>query len=185
MNKYLTVAVIVGVFVANQASLFGAGVNSLAVIPGQRLGPVKLGSSKTTVHKMMGPPYIQRSDGSLKFEYFHVSRSDKNHYLSVIYKHGKVIQIETDAPRFRTAQGISAASALGQIRRKSGKWRIVSFGQNDPDPDIAEHAQHFYDDMRQGLAFELDLGSQADTSSEVVPGSLIVHPAGHPVEVPE
>lgn len=133
----------------------------------------------------MGPPYMQRSDQSLKSEYFHVSKSDKNHYLSVIYKHGKVIQIETDAPQFMTAQGISAKSTLDQIRSKSGKWNIVSFGQDDPDPDIAEHAQHFYDDVPQGLAFELNLGDRADISSEVVPFSLIVHPPGHLMEAPE
>ena len=184
MKKYISIAAIAGLAVC-LASFVHAKESSFTVVLGQKLGPVALGSSKTDVHKVIGLPYLHRRNHSLEAEYFHVPKSDKDHYLSVIYKHGRVIQIETDSPQFRTPQGITANSSLGQIRSNLGRLPIVSFGQDDPDPDAAEHAQHFYDDVATGLAFELDLGYRADTSPGVVPGGLIVHVAGHSVIAPE
>ncbi len=75
-----------------------------------------------------------------------------SHDISVVYRRGRVIQIETNAPETLTKQGVSPDSTLGQIRSKLGRLSIVSFGQGIPDPDYADHAAHYYDDVRHGLA---------------------------------
>jgi hypothetical protein len=161
-----------------------AKAGEFTIMPGHSLGNVWLNAPHSTVRKLWGRPYLIQRDGSYTIESWRVNKKDNNYYKSAIFRKNRVIQLETNSPRFVTPHGLSVRSNLGYIRRVLGKMRVISFGLNDPDPDAADHAAHYhaahyYDSVARGLAFELDLGFRPDTSFDEVPHALYVHRRGH------
>lgn len=141
-------------------------------IPGRSVGKIRLGSTYGSVRKIWGKPYFTQRKGSLIQEGWKIGNDAD---ISAIFRFGKVIQIATTSGHYITPQGISVNSSLGTIRKRLGNMRVVSFGEKHPDPEVAEHAIHYYDDIKRGLAFELDMGAQANLAADVVPHSLIIH----------
>lgn len=157
-----------------------ATAGEFTVVPGHSLGRIWLGAPYGKTRKIMGKPYLIERDGALTIEFWRVPKSNGG-YISAVYEHNRVIQLETNSPRFSTSRGVSAFSTLEQIRKVFKDMRVVSFGTSNSDPDVAEHAAHYYDSTKQGIAFELDLGAQPDISAGVTPYNLLVHRPQHRV----
>lgn len=154
----------------------GATASEFAVQPGHSIGWIWLGATHHKIRKIMGRPYLIERDKAAFAESWRVGQS-KDDYISAVFAQGRVVQIETNSPLFKTSHSISVRSNLSRIRKVLGNMKVISYGMNDPDPDIAEHAAHFYDSPKLGIAFELDLGARPDLAADVTPHSLIVHPA--------
>lgn len=148
-------------------------------MPGHSLGRVWLGATHSTVRRIWGRPYLIRRDHFHTIEFWRVGSNDTGYSKAATFRNNRVIQLETTSPRFATPHGISVNSNLGYIRRVLGRMRVISFGLNDRDPDVAEHAAHYYDSVGRGLAFELDLGFRPNTSAGTSPHALYVHRRGH------
>lgn len=149
------------------------------IMPGHSLGRVWLGAPHATVRRIWGRPFLIQRDGSYTVEYWRTDKKNPNRYINATFKRGRVVQLESDSPRFVTPHSVSIRSNLGYIRRVFGTLRLFSFGRDDPDPEVAGHAANFLDSVARGIAFELDLGYHADVSASFVPHAVFVHRRGH------
>lgn len=156
-----------------------ASAGELTVMPGHSLGPVWLGAPHAKVRQLWARPYLVQRDGPYSIESWRVNQGERDYYKSAVFRRGRVVQLETDSPRFSTPHGVSTRSNLGYIRKVFGQMRVISFGMNDPDPDVAEHAVHFYDSRRRGIAFALNMGARPDVSAGARTQALIVHRKGY------
>lgn len=179
MNRRIAIGA-TGVFLVRLASFAEGGVSyDRLVIPGKRIGRIRLGMDRYSVRQLLGKPHLINQEGSFIQIYWNIGNPRDQEYIGVIFRKDKAIQIETNSSQYVTSQGISAQSNLGQIRKKLGRLKVISFGLNDSDPEVAEHASHYWDDVKRGIAFELDLGYRPDLSSDQIPHALYVYLAGH------
>lgn len=167
------------VFIFCLLSSVSVKAGEFAVMPGHSLGRVWLGAPHATVRKIWGRPYLIQRDGSYTVEFWRVDKKSKEHFKSAVFRHGRAVQLETSDPRFTTPHGVSVNSNLGYIRKVFGKMRVISFGRDNPDPEIAGHAANYYDSTKRGVAFELNMGYRADLSARAVPHTLFVHRRGY------
>lgn len=147
------------------------------VMPGHSIGKVWIGASYQQIRKIMGNPYLIQRDGQLTIEFWRV-RTSPGDYLGVVYRRGRVLQIETNSALYKTPHQVSVESNLGYIRKVFGKMRLISYGSENKNPEIAEHAMHYYDSPARGIAFELGMGFRPNIAADVVPGTLFVHRRG-------
>ena len=97
--------------------------------------------------------------------------------LEVIYKGGKVVQIEATSPTFRTAGGLSTASPLSVLNRAINPKRYTTYDYGD---STGGYLQYYLDQVQSGIAFESGAHQDNwfwDRGSE----TLIVHLKGVPV----
>jgi hypothetical protein len=165
--------ILIGLLLLSPTAIAG----EFTVIPGHSLGRIWLGAPHFKVRKIMGRPYLIQRDRNLTIEFWRIKKSTSD-YVSAVYEHTRVIQIETNSRRFSTPRGVSVQSKLGYIRKSFGCMRVVSFGMNDRNPDIAEHSAHYFDSAKHGIAFELDMGARPNVSKDTVPHALFVHRRG-------
>ena len=156
-----------------------AKAGEFTIMPGHSVGRVWLGAPHATVRRIWGRPYLIQRAGPYAIEGWRTDKKNLNSSTSAVFKRGRVVQLETDSPRFVTPHGVSIRSNLGYIRRVFGKMRQLSFGRNDPDPEVANHAANYLDAVRRGVAFELDLGLSANPAAGFVPHAIIVHRSAH------
>ena len=126
-----------------------------AVVPGKRIGKVKLGMSRSAVRKALGKPTTTlRLPSELKSDlwrtrYTPAYRSSPS-TLEVIYRNDRVIQIEVTSAAFKTDQGVSTATPLHLVRKVHPNMSITKLVYSKGD----QKRQHYYDDIWHGIAFE-------------------------------
>ena len=161
--------------------------DNLLVVPGQHLGRVFLGDSKTAVHRRLGAP--QRTfklAGGLTSELWR-SKPNKSaeaedgeapaHYtLEVVYKSGVVTQIEASNPVFRTSGGLATDSTPKAWLATLGKAPATKYRYSGDKSD-----QKYYDWASKGVALELQ-GDEASGYYGYI-NTVIVHCKGAKVVV--
>jgi len=107
-----------------------AYARDFAVVPGVRLGAVRLNESASEVHRALGKPSLTRAlrggvreeswRRRLPFSYEHELRLGspwKYNFVNVYFEKRRVVQVETNSPRFHTNDGLSVRSAWSRWTR--------------------------------------------------------------------
>lgn len=163
---------------------------SSTVVPGQSLGKVSLGASAAQVRKTLGKPNasLVRKDG-LVADIYQAKQPRKVQYggtirdsVTVLYRRGRVVQIEATSPIFKTARGISTDTALKVWEPLLRDYRVYTYEYIDPEG--GGWRNYYVDDRQQGLAFEFE-GYQDFATWESNANTIIVHPKGTKVMADE
>lgn len=121
------------------------------IVAGQRIGKVAIGLSRSRVIKELGKPTSSDKDGGYIFDSF--GTPAEANVISILYERGKVIQIETIYPRFRTKEGVGRDSSWRVVNKYYGPLRVFSIGPKKEDP---EHVFNYYVSSKRGIAFFMD-----------------------------
>ena len=188
-------------------SLQAAPTPATLIAPGQSLGQTRLGMSRQEVHTLLHSPTLSRQIKKLTYDLWAGRTSAdpynaaeyrlalKHHdyenavhlagrFVEVIYQAGKVVQIETDSPAFRTRDGISVGSRLSRAAARYPALQQSGYSYGPPNPDTGIGYKRFYgDSVKRGIAFVLETSPHADFSPDDVVAAVAVHPPGRPVIV--
>jgi hypothetical protein len=154
------------------------GVSSLLIVPGKSIGRVKIGDTLAIVHNVLGKPNktFNRSGGYMEESYLSKSSEMRNgeavnDEIKVIYSKGKVVQIGTSYPKFKTSDGYSVFSNVGQISKLNGLYVY------DYSYDATESHTYYLDYQSRGISFEFE-GYQDVLTWLSRPSAIIVHGQG-------
>jgi hypothetical protein len=117
------------------------------IVPGERVGVVKLGMRAAEVKRDMG-----NIDGTyelpsgVRLDFAQWKEPDKTYKIRLFYKGGKVVQVSESAPIPATADGISCRSTLGEVQAKYKGLVCLPF-------DGPEGRVNYWADRRRGIAF--------------------------------
>ncbi len=129
-----------------------------------------LGSSRASVRRVMGRPYLVERGGSYSIEYWRAP--NPQYYIRGVFHKGTLVQAETDSPLFKTASRVSVLSKLSMIRNTFRTIKAVNFKASNGD---YEHSSNYYISGQDGIAFELNLGYSPDASPNTMPHALIIY----------
>ncbi len=181
MNTNLLRGIQIGCVVMLAATQVLAKPNR-TVVAGQSLGGVRLGSTRAQVVKILGKP---TSSFSLKGGFTDDLWRDKNvstdrngnplrHKVEVIYKAGKVVQVEATSPAFTTANGTSTRSALSSLTDKYPNFRVLVYGYVKGE---GAWQNYYFDDVKKGISYEYE-GWQEELYRRSMPSTIIIHKPG-------
>lgn len=147
-----------------------AGQANTGLIAGQSIGKVNIGYSRSHVLKQLGKPTVSDKNG--KYTYDSFGTSAKENIVGVLYEYGKVVQISTIYPRFRTKEGVGRDSLWPVVNKYYKPLRVFSIGSKKDDP---EHVFNYYVSSNKGIAFLMDnAGWPAVTTKETSVFRVIV-----------
>lgn len=154
-----------------------------SIVPGKSVGPVRLGDARAAVIKARGKPTETKRlrSGLVKDSWLGAepapNSEDSQLFFNVISRAGRVVQIEFNDPKYKTATGISIESTLAQFRAEHKRPRVSAFTYDDGEG--SGYVGYYYDDVRSGIAFSLTTQDYFDAN--VIPEAFRVHAAGQPV----
>lgn len=152
------------------------------VVPGKSVGAVRLGDARDAALNTLGKPSKTKRwrNGLIKDSWLGPElppgSSDSQIFLNIIYRARRVVQIEFNDPKYKTAAGISIESTLAQFRAKHRRPRAHAYAYID---DGSGFVGYYYDDIAGGIAFSF--GTQDYFDATVIPEALRVHAMGQPV----
>ena len=144
-------------------ALAGSDPNSALIVPGSRLGAVRLGSNGAEVLKSLPKPYVVDSGMSQTRQVWRSRRPGGDYDTLFIHTlsngvidakpaEGVTIDlIRSTAKRFHTANGISVGSPFKQV---SNQFSGITAVKDVPT---------VYDDVNKGIAFEFDKPPTAES----------------------
>lgn len=153
-------------------SVVPAPAQDYDVVPGQRIGAIRIGMERPTVLNKLGQPsgtYPLPGRGH-RGDYW--LSSDNSNTLRVFYDGaGRVYQISVTSPRFTTPEGLNSRSGLAGVRRSYRNLRVLRVSaRGDID---------YYYDSRKGIAFELTEQTDEHSSRPTMrPYALLVFKRG-------
>jgi hypothetical protein len=133
------------------------------------------------VHKVLGKPDKSlRLRGGLSDDLYLAkkTRIDRNgtverDKIEILYRQGKVVQIEETAPEFATTSRLSTNTSIGQLNRSNANWRALVYVY-----EINDGWQNYYlTNQKKGLTFEFAI-CQEKLGADVTPTTIIVHRPG-------
>jgi len=146
-----------------------------AVIPGTRIGVVKLGMNKAQVTKALGA-----IDGSyqvtneIKVEFAEWKEPATTYTFRVFFdKSEKPMQFGCEAPIPSTPDGISLKSSLTEVEDKYKGLKRSKYKKADQSID-------YFDDVKKGIAFKF-VRAATDKETDKHLAALVVHKANRPV----
>lgn len=151
------------------------------MVAGRSLGRVYLGNTPAQVHKALGKPdkTLRLKNGLLDDIY----RAKKTRMrqgeavrdkVEVLYRAGKVVQIEATSPAFETPNGLSTSSPVSRLTQGGMNWRVLVYGYDHPE---SGWQNYYLVDQKKGLTFEFE-GWQEQLWRRSLPTTLIIHRAG-------
>ncbi|RYX81280.1 hypothetical protein EON83_24850 [bacterium] len=154
------------------------------VVPGERVGAVKLGATLAQVRALLGSPTktTKWKSGETQDSFMgtkppvdeYGSEKYPRRNLVVIYRAGKVVQIEFNSPAFRTSKGISLKSSLQDFRRAYGSPKAQALAMLDEGG--GGYVAYYYDSVANGIAFSF--GTQDYFDATITPVELRIHKRG-------
>lgn len=153
------------------------------VVPGKSVGSVRLGDLRDAVFMTLGKPSETKRwrSGLVKDSWLGPepaqNSADSQIFFKVIYRRGRVVQIEFNDPKYKTAAGVSVASTLAEFRAQHKRPRARAFVYDDREG--SGFVGYYYDDVAGGIAFSF--GTQDYFDATTIPEALRVHASGQPV----
>ncbi len=144
-----------------------------AVLPGRGIGKIRIGATQQQVRATLGKPKeTHRFRGGLAEDRWIGKATGDFHppvYVSVLYRDGKVAQIEVSSASFATREGLSTESNFAQFHQAYGPLKVTSYNYGDA-------VGTYYDSGAKGIA--ITITSQDYTMPYDRPQALIVHAPG-------
>ena len=151
------------------------------LVPGRSLGRISLGFTPAQVRKALGKPdkTMRLRNGLLDDIYLAKKTRMRDGQpvrdkIEVLYRNGKVVQIEATSPAFETGNGLSTSSPVRQLTREGLKWRVLVYGYDHPE---SGWQNYYLVDQKKGLTIEFE-GWQEQLFRRSIPTTIIVHRAG-------
>lgn len=144
-NIFLPLAtVLLGVLFPGNAS---AVEEDSLIVPGERVGVVKLGMKAPEVKRDMGNiDGTYKLSSGVRLDFAQWKEPDRTYKIRLFYKGGKVVQVSESAPAPATADGISCRSTLGEVQAKYIGLVCLPF-------DGPEGRINYWADRSRGIAF--------------------------------
>lgn len=180
------------------------------IVPGQRIGSVRLGLSRQAVHQVLhAPKMVRRLPGGIIEESWlsHLTFAEhqsyrvnglywKTFFVNVYFRREKVAQVEVNSPHFHTLNGLSTNSSTAAFKKhyrpyhssdhQTGplKGRPLVYGTLDQSGGYPgyKHYVTIEDAIQKGIAWRY--GAWGDLAPEPDPDLqevIIVHRRGQPV----
>ncbi len=160
------------------------------VVPGRSLGRVSLGFTRAQVHRALGKPdkTLKLKSGltddiwrakttAVKPDGWGNTRVVR-HKVEVLYRRGRVVQIEATSPVFVTRSGFSTQTPLQVLDTSLNPKRFYTYAS--PGDDVGGALMYYLNQVQAGIAFEY--GPAQDTwARREGSDTLIVHPKSVPV----
>ncbi len=168
-----------------------ATAGDFLIIPGQRVGSVALGQSRTSVHGLLHAPQLVRNLPGRIIEESWVSRlspvqqhpyeNDERYwkffFVNIYFRQGQVVQIEINSPQFRTRSGLSTNSPAALFEKRYQPYHSsdlksgfpLMYGTRDREGGFPgyKHYVRIEDASQVGLAWRY--GSWGDLAPEPDP----------------
>lgn len=164
-------------------SSFAAFAQDNLVVPGKSVGSLRLGDVRDAALNTLGKPTrTQRlRSGLLKDSWLGPeppSGSEETQiFLHVIYRARRVVQIEFNDPKYKTAGGISIGSTLAEFRAQHKRPRVRAYVYDDGEG--SGYVGYYYDAVTGGIAFSF--GTQDNFDANTISEALRIHAPGVPV----
>lgn len=148
--------------------------------PGRSIGSVTLGSSRAAIQKLLGKPSESKTyKGGLVEDRWNSHLKNPagfHHYLTVMFKVSKSVQIKVTSPEYETSQHYTTATALSVWKQTYKHMRNVWYGYDvQPIPYLTT----YYDSIQTGISFERSARNDWDDSEPA--DAIIVHRVGQKV----
>jgi len=125
-----------------------AVAQSHEIEPGNRIGKIRLGMTRQTVHRTLGPPQgVFRLAGGVAGDYWQANETGDA--LQISYRAGKVFQIEVTSNRFSTPEGLTTESSLREVRKAYGPLRKTAYFRDN----TGGTAINYYEAAGRGITF--------------------------------
>jgi hypothetical protein len=151
------------------------------IVPGQRIGLVKLGATYSDVKKILGDPDGGETRGPGMIEAWWgiwiFGQGGEYAPIKAIFVNNKVIQIEVSSERYSTPEGYYSRSKIADIERIYKPLFVSAISSPTATPGRAD--VYYYDAVRQGIAFTVH--SPGIPSRQKTAGAFIVHRPGKTV----
>jgi hypothetical protein len=161
----------------NLAQFTLAGADNAAAIPGQSIGQIEIGASRTTIHRLLGKASksYRRGDGLRRDNWSRTGMINSEEaiiFISVLFRNGKVVQIETNDPSY-APEGVhmDIGPSLPSIRQHYKNLQLLAYRYEGKNVYI----HRYYDDVKNGMAFSYLYDRDGEKST---PNAIIVHRAG-------
>jgi hypothetical protein len=153
------------------------------VVPGKSVGSLRIGDARDAALNTFGKPTRTRRlrSGLLKDSWLgpepRSGSEETQVFLHVIYRARRVVQIEFNDPKYKTAGGISVSSTLAEFRAQHKRPRVRAFIYDDGEG--SGYVGYYYDAVAGGIAFSF--GTQDNFDANTIPEALRIHAPGVPV----
>jgi hypothetical protein len=178
MNRGASYALLTGIaavvsLAPNLLPAFGA--QDSTIVPGNRIGNIKLGMKQGKVTAILGKndgAYSQAS--GIKVIMYQWNDLDKTSTIKAYFDPGdRVVQLASTAPLSFTADGVSLTSSLADVKKKYKDLECCKYRAKDLRID-------YYDDVKQGIAFKFTRAAEESSTSKRLT-SILVHWPGNAV----
>jgi hypothetical protein len=153
------------------------------VVPGKSVGALRIGDARDAALNTFGKPTKTERlrSGLLKDSWLgpepRSGSEETQIFLHVIYRARRVVQIEFNDPKYKTAGGVSIASTLAEFRAQHKRPRARAYLYDDGEG--SGYVGYYYDAVADGIAFSF--GTQDLFDANTIPEALRVHAPGVPV----
>jgi hypothetical protein len=154
-----------------------ARVVNTAILPGERLGDVKLGATSAEVRELLGEPTesIPRGEGFKEDIWaYPMNGMDGETELRVSYGSDRVIQVEATSPDYVTVDALSTRSRLWQVLLKRKNCQVAAYAIWSSPED--RYDAYYYDDISGGIAFVVGTNDYFNHSAQIT--AIAVHNPG-------
>jgi hypothetical protein len=142
-------------------------VNADIIVPGQSVGPLKLGDAYSRAKELfpfkrnMDQEWQEEGDCGTTFNWLDMNNSKMLGNLFVRFKDDKVFQIDSGTSSFRTQDGITIPSSPQEVRKKYRGLRayILSEGFSEA---TGERPLVYWVDSEHGIAFGFTYSRRTD-----------------------
>jgi len=124
--------------------------------PGERVGGVRIGDTRTRAIELFGKPTdeLRLESDCPPWTVHWVDFANERSGVFVYMKNGRIFQIQAETPRYATVEGIKSDSSPGDVRRfypQSRAYQLTGSGsKNNGGRDLI-----YWVDREKGIAFEL------------------------------
>jgi hypothetical protein len=116
--------------------------NDFLIVPGERVGDLRIGEDFSTVNSRLGNATAKRDLGMFTINAYQPSKT----VVAVHNRNNQIFSVMTANPEYRMANGIKPGSSEADVRK--------AFGEPEEERNDEEYKQLFY--LSKGVVFQIE-----------------------------